>query len=77
MVLREGVGLALIGVILGMAASFWLSRLITSLLYGVNGSDPEILIGAALVLVVGALLACALPALVASKVDPAIALRRE
>ncbi|MBO0727350.1 MAG: FtsX-like permease family protein, partial [Blastocatellia bacterium] len=77
MVLREGVGLALIGVILGMAASFWLSRLITSLLYGVNGSDPETLIGAALVLVVGALLACALPALAASKVDPAIALRRE
>lgn len=77
MVLREGVGLALIGVILGMVASFWLSRLITSLLYGVSASDPGTLIGAALVLFVSALLACALPAIVASKVDPAMALRRE
>jgi putative ABC transport system permease protein len=77
MVLREGTALALIGVILGIMTSFWLSRLITSLLYGVSASDPGTLIAAALVLVVGALLACALPALAASKVDPATALRYE
>jgi len=77
MVLREGAVLALIGVILGIVASFWLSRLISGLLYGVSSSDPGTLITAALILVVGALLACALPAMAASKVDPARALRCE
>jgi putative ABC transport system permease protein len=77
MVLREGTALALIGVTMGIVTSFWLSRLITGLLYGVSASDPGTLIVAALVLVVGALLACALPALAASKVDPATALRYE
>lgn len=77
MVLREGLVLASIGVGLGVIASFWLSRLVTSLLYGVNAADPGIFITAALILVVGTLLSSIFPALTASKVDPAKALRRE
>jgi len=77
MVLREGFVLAFIGVCLGVVASYWLSRLISGLLYGVGPADPVALIVAAVVLVVGTLVACTMPAVAASKVDPATALRYE
>ncbi|MBO0798335.1 MAG: ABC transporter permease, partial [Blastocatellia bacterium] len=77
MVFREGFILAISGVSLGIAGSIWLSRVITSLLYGVSATDPWTLTASALVLVACTLLSCTLPALVASRVDPAIALRRE
>jgi len=77
MVLREGFVLAFIGVCLGIVASYWLSRLISGLLYGVGPADPVALIVAAVVLVVGTLVACTMPAVAASKVDPATALRYE
>ncbi|MBO0721544.1 MAG: FtsX-like permease family protein, partial [Blastocatellia bacterium] len=77
MVFREGFILAISGVSLGFVGSIWLSRLIASLLYGVSATDAWTLTAAALVLIACTLLACTLPALVASKVDPAIALRHE
>jgi ABC-type antimicrobial peptide transport system permease subunit len=77
MVLREGIRLALLGIPLGLLAAWWLSRYVGSLLYGVSATDPWTYAGAAVVLVVGGLLAALLPALRASRVDPAVALRYE
>ncbi|MEO0247963.1 MAG: FtsX-like permease family protein, partial [candidate division WOR-3 bacterium] len=77
MILREGARLALVGVSIGIAGSFGLNQLIASLLYGVRPTDPATLLGSALVIVTGALLACLVPARAASRVEPAIALRYE
>ncbi|MFN0066844.1 MAG: FtsX-like permease family protein, partial [Limisphaerales bacterium] len=71
------VRLALLGVGLGLAVAAGLSRLLTSLLYGVRPLDP-VAFGAVLLLLLGAtLLACWLPARRAARVDPMVALRSE
>jgi len=77
MILNQGFRLALIGVGLGLAASFALTRLMTGLLFGVKPSDPQtfILVTAALLNV--ALAACWIPAHRATRVDPVVALRHE
>jgi putative ABC transport system permease protein len=77
MILSQGFRLALIGVGLGLAASFALARLMTGLLFGVKPSDPQtfILVTAALLAV--ALAACWIPAHRATRVDPVVALRYE
>jgi predicted permease len=77
MILNQGFRLALIGVGLGLAASFALTRLMTGLLFGVKPSDPQtfILVTAALLAV--ALAACWIPAQRATRVDPVVALRHE
>jgi putative ABC transport system permease protein len=75
LVLGHGLKVALLGVALGLAASFWLTRLLTSMLYNVTATDPLIFILAPLALVLVALLACWLPARRATKVDPLLALR--
>jgi putative ABC transport system permease protein len=77
MILGQGLRLAVIGVGLGLAASFALTRLMSGLLFGVKPSDPEtfILVTAALLAV--ALVACWIPAWRATRVDPVIALRYE
>lgn len=77
MVLREGLRLALAGVLLGLLAAWWLSRYIAGLLYGISATDSWTYIVTAVVLVTGALLGSLLPALRASRVDPAVALRYE
>ncbi len=77
MVLRQGLGLAATGVLLGSAASIIMARLLKSLLYGVNSRDPWTLgLGIAILLPV-TLAACYLPARRAAKADPATALRAE
>jgi len=77
MVLRQGLRLVLAGAALGVAAAFGLTRLMSSLLFGVSPTDPATL-GAVCVILVGvALLACLVPARRASGVDPMIALRCE
>jgi putative ABC transport system permease protein len=75
MVLNQGLRLALIGVALGLAASFALTRLMNSLLFGARPLDPETFIVVTAALVAVALGACRIPAYRATRVDPVIALR--
>lgn len=77
LVLKKGMGLTLIGMVIGVAASFALTRMMSSLLFGVKAADPLTFVAAPLLLAAVALLACAIPARRATKVDPMIALRYE
>jgi putative ABC transport system permease protein len=77
LVLKRGLTLAGLGVALGLVASFALTRLLRSLLFEVSAADPLTYAGVALLLLTVAVLACALPARRAAKVDPVIALRYE
>ena len=77
MVVVQGMALALVGVVLGLAAAFGLARLMTAFLFGVTSKDPLVFASVPIVLSLVALVAVWLPARRASKVDPLIALRYE
>ncbi len=77
MVLKEAGWLAALGVVVGVVAALGLGRLIKSMLYGLQPSDPASLVGAAVVLLGVALLAGWVPAMRASRVEPMEALRHE
>jgi putative ABC transport system permease protein len=77
MVVGQGLKLVLVGVALGLAVAFVLTRVMASLLFGVSATDPLTFIVISLVLVGVALIASFIPARNATKVDPMIALRAE
>jgi putative ABC transport system permease protein len=77
MVIRQGMVLALIGVVIGIGGAFWLTRFLAGFLFGVKASDPTAFIATPLLLSAVALLAVWIPARRATRVDPITALRFE
>jgi predicted permease len=77
MVIRQGMGLVLIGVIIGVASAFALARVMTTFLFGVTPRDPVVFVAVPLVLAAVAWLGVWLPARRAARVDPVLALRVE
>jgi predicted permease len=77
LIVSQGLGLALMGIGLGLLGSFGVTRIIASLLYNISATDPLTFGGAALFLVVLAALASYVPTRRATAVDPLIALRSE
>ena len=75
LVLRQGMGIAVIGLFFGLLAAFMATRLLVALLYGVNPNDPLVFSGVTILLAVAAYAACYFPARRVVKIDPVIALR--
>ncbi|HVS23463.1 MAG TPA: ABC transporter permease, partial [Gammaproteobacteria bacterium] len=76
-VIRGALKLAAIGIALGLAAAFGVTRFLGSFLYGVSPMDPPTLAGVATLLVVVTVLASYVPARRAARVEPVLALRSD
>jgi ABC-type antimicrobial peptide transport system permease subunit len=74
-VMKQGLVLTTVGVVVGLAGAFALNRLITSLLFGVQPTDPVTIVGVVATITLVAAVACWLPAWRASRVDPNVVLR--
>jgi putative ABC transport system permease protein len=77
MIVGQGLALAALGAAIGLAAAIAFGRLLSSLLYGVRATDPLTLSAVALLAIVTAAVACALPARRATGADPLRSLRSE
>ena len=77
LIVGQGVILAICGVVIGLGAAYGLTRLMSSLLFGVESTDPWTFSGVAVLLLCVAAVACYLPARRAMNVDPMVALRCE
>jgi predicted permease len=77
MVLKHGVSMAAWGIAIGATAGYGVTRVLSTLLYGVHADDPLTFIGVAIALIGVTLLACYVPARRAMSVDPTVALRYE
>jgi len=76
-VVMRGLKLAVLGAVIGIAASFAALRFMSSLLVGVTATDPLTLVLVSLILLFVAAIACLVPAKRATKVDPLVALKYE
>ena len=77
MILRQAGKMVTLGVVVGQLASLGVSRLMASMLFGVNSYDPLTFVAVAVTLPAVAMVACYVPARRASRVDPMVALRYE
>jgi predicted permease len=77
LVLRQGMGLAVVGLVAGLLGALAVTRLASSLLFGVKPTDPLTFVGVAGFMMIVAFLACLVPARRATRVDPLVALRAE
>ena len=77
LIIKQGMILGIAGIIIGLIVSFAMTRVLASQLYGVSSTDPVTFTAISLLLMFVALIACYIPALRATKVDPMIAVRYE
>ena len=77
LVLREGAMLVTAGLLLGLAGTFWLRRVLESQVYGLTATDPRVISIVMFVLGMIALIACSLPARRATQVDPTTVLSQQ
>jgi putative ABC transport system permease protein len=77
LVIRQGMGLTIIGLIVGVAVGSVVTRVLSDMLYGISTRDPLTFVGAPLLLLAVAFLACYIPARRATRIDPLVALRYE
>jgi putative ABC transport system permease protein len=77
LIVGHGARLALIGIAIGIAASFALTRLMKTLLFGVSATDPITFVAVSILLLVVTVAACYIPARRAMRVDPMVALRHD
>jgi len=77
MVIRQGSTLALAGLAVGLAGAWWLTRILSNLLYAVSPADPPTFLSVSLLLTAVAAMASSIPAWRAAKVDPLLALRHD
>jgi len=77
LIIKEGAKFSLVGVVLGVAGAFAVTRLLASQLYGVSATDPITYAAVAIVMTMVTLLACYIPARRAMRIDPLLALRYE
>lgn len=77
LVLRQGLNLTLIGVLIGLAGSFALTRVLRAHLFGIGPTDRTTFLGVSMLLLLVAMAACLIPALRAMRVNPKVALRHD
>ena len=77
MILRKGMLLAIAGIAIGIGGALALTRVLRSMLFEIEPTDPATFVGVAIFLTIAALAACYIPARRATKVDPMVALRHE
>jgi ABC-type antimicrobial peptide transport system permease subunit len=76
-VLANGVGLAVVGLVVGLFGAVWATKLIQKMLYGVGPNDPVAFIASGIVLLIVAVVACVVPTRRATSVDAMVAMRAD
>ena len=77
LVMRQGLRPAVIGIVIGLAATFWISRILETFLFGISPTDPVTYVGVGLVLAAAAAAACWVPARATLRLEAARVLREE